>query len=80
MILRLEGKKHWKGTNKDGKAYDFVAIHVLMEDARHGVEGKAAVVKNIYDSGAYDRLIVGQYYDFQTDFDGNVVSFSPAKT
>lgn len=79
MILKLEGKRHFRGTSKNsGNNYDFTQIHVLMPQAN--VDGKAAVVKNIYDSGAYDRLIVGQYYDFQTDFDGNVVSFNPAKT
>lgn len=79
MILKLEGKRHFKGTsNRTGNDYDFVAIHVLMPQS--GVEGKAAVVKNIYDSAAFDKLLVGQYYDFQTDFDGNIISFLPAKT
>lgn len=78
MILKLEGKRHFKGTSKSGNAYDFCQIHVLMPQAN--VDGRAAVTKNIYDGGAYDKLVVGCMYDFQTDFDGNVVSFAPAKT
>lgn len=76
MILKIEGKRHFKGTSKSGNQYDFTQIHVLVP--AQGVEGKAAVVKNIYDSNA-SNIIVGQYYDFDIDLDGNIIGYHPAK-
>lgn len=79
MILKLEGKQHRKGVSqKSGRDYDFIVAHFLMPLSY--VEGKAAVTKNIStDVISFDRLIVGQLYDFQTDFNGNVTAVIPAK-
>ena len=79
MVLKLEGKQHRKGVSKtNGRDYDFIVVHLLM--ILPYVEGKAAVTKNISsDLIPYDRLLVGQLYDFQTDFNGNVTAVIPAK-
>lgn len=79
MVIKIEGKQHKKGiSQKNGNSYDFIIVHTLMKVPY--VEGLAAVTKNIsVDLIAYDRLIVGSYYDFQTDFNGNVTSVTPAK-
>ena len=79
MILKIEGKQHRKGvSSKSGREYDFIVVHVLMNQPY--VEGKAAVTKNISsDVISFDKLLVGQSYDFQTDFDGNVISVVPAR-
>ena len=80
MILKLEGKQHRQGVSKStGRDYDFIVVHLLMNLPY--VEGKAAVTKNISTNIiSYDRLLVGQVYDFQTDFNGNVTAVVPAKT
>lgn len=79
MIIKIEGKQHMQGVSKKtGKKYDFITIHTLMKMPY--VEGLAAVTKNIgVDVIAYNSIIVGSYYDFQTDFKGNVTSVTPAK-
>lgn len=79
MIIKVEGKQHRKGiSNKTGNSYDFIVVHCLC--TLPYVEGKAAVQKNLSTSVIdYDKILVGQYYDFQTDFSGNVTCVIPAK-
>lgn len=80
MIVKLEGKQHLKGVSRrTGSPYDFITIHFLQKSAN--VDGLAAMTKNISPSIVdYDRLIVGQHYDFQTDLDGNIITVVPAKS
>lgn len=79
MVIKIEGKQHMQGVSKKtGNKYDFITVHTLMKLPY--VDGLAAVTKNIgVDVIAYDRINVGSYYDFQTDFNGNVISVTPAK-
>lgn len=78
MTVKIEGKSHRQGVSKAGKNYDFVTLHFLARE--NGVEGYAAVSKNINTSVyAYDKILVGQHYDLEVDFSGNVIGMTPAK-
>lgn len=78
MVVKIEGKEHRQGVSKAGKNYDFINLHFLGR--QNGVEGLAAISK-IMDTSVipYENIIVGQHYDLEVDFSGNIISMHPAK-
>lgn len=79
MVVKVEGKAHRQGVSKAGKNYDFIVLHFLARES--GVDGMAAVTKNINTSVCpYEQILVGQHYDLEVDFSGNIVGMRPAKT
>ena len=78
MIVKVEGKEHRQGVSKAGKNYDFISLHFLARQS--GVEGMAAVSKIVNTSViSFDNIIVGQQYDLDVDFSGNIIGMRPAK-
>lgn len=78
MIVKVEGKEHRQGVSKAGKNYDFIALHFLARQS--GVEGMAAVSKIVNTSVIpYANIVVGQHYDLEVDFSGNIIGMNPAK-
>lgn len=78
-VYKVYGKQHCKGTSrKSGNPYDFINLHLLVKD--RNVDGLAAVVKMVDPSVVdYDKIVVGQMYDIETDFNGNVSGINLAK-
>jgi len=78
MVVKIEGKEHRQGVSKAGKNYDFISLHFLARQT--GVEGLAAVSKIVNTTVIpYDNIIVGQHYDLEVDFSGNIIGMHPAK-
>lgn len=79
MVVKVYGKQHCQGVSKkSGKNYDFYNLHLLVKD--RNVDGLACCVKMVDPSViSFDNILVNQQYDLQTDFNGNIVSISPAK-
>lgn len=79
MVVKLEGKEDRHGTSrKTGKDYHFIVLHFLL--VQQGVEGISAQ-QVLCDPSVipYDKLLVGQMYDIEFDFRGNILSVTPAK-
>lgn len=78
MVVKIEGKEHRQGVSKAGKNYDFINLHFLAK--QNGVEGLAAVSKIVNTSVVrYEDILVGQHYDLEVDFSGNIIQMRPAK-
>lgn len=78
MIVKVEGKEHRQGVSKAGKNYDFIVLHFMAR--QNGVDGLAAVQKLVNTSvTSYESILVGQNYDLEPDFNGNIVAVRPAK-
>jgi hypothetical protein len=78
MVVKIEGKEHRQGVSKAGKNYDFISLHFLAR--QNGVEGHAAVSKIVNTSVIpYENILVGQHYDLEVDFGGNVIGIKPVK-
>ena len=78
MIVKVEGKEHRQGVSKAGKNYDFIVLHFMAR--QNGVDGLAAVSKIVNTSVvSYDTILVGQNYDLEPDFDGNIIAVKPVK-
>lgn len=78
MVVKVEGKEHRQGVSKAGKNYDFISLHFLAR--QNGVDGLAAVSKIVNTSVIpYESILVGQQYDLEVDFGGNVIGMKPAK-
>lgn len=78
-VYKLYGKQHLKGVSrKSGNEYDFINCHLLIIDPN--VEGQACKIVSVDPRVVdYDKLLVGQHYDFQVGFDGRVGSVTLAK-
>lgn len=79
-VYKVYGKQHLKGVSKkSGNNYDFCNFHLLVIDPN--VEGQCCKVVSVDPRCCdYDKVLVGQHYDFETDFDGRVKSVTLAKT
>jgi len=78
MIVKVEGKEHRQGVSKAGKNYDFIVLHFMAR--QNGVDGMAAVQKLVNTSvTSYESILVGQNYDLEPDFNGNIVAVRLAK-
>lgn len=78
-VFKIYGKQHLKGVSrKSGNNYDFINLHLLTIDPN--VDGQCCKIVSVDPRCVdYDKIIVGQHYDFVTDFDGRVQSVNPAK-
>lgn len=79
-VYKIYGKQHLKGVSrKSGKEYDFINCHLLITDSN--VEGMACKVVSVDPRVVdYDKILVGQHYDFSIGFDGRVTAVTPAKS
>lgn len=78
MVVKVEGKEHRQGVSKAGRNYDFIVLHFMAR--QNGVDGLAAVQKLVNTSVvSFESILVGQNYDLEPDFDGNIISVRPAK-
>lgn len=78
MVVKVEGKEHREGVSKAGRNYNFNVLHFMGRQA--GVEGLAAITKIVDTSViSYDDILVGQHYELEPDFNGNIISVHPAK-
>ena len=84
MIVKLEGKKHCEGQNKDtGRNYNYHKIFFLYHDNVQDkyVDGNRGYDMNVpADLIKYEALIVGQYYEIIPSLSGKGAdSIHPAK-
>lgn len=80
MIIKLSGKQLREGVSrKSGKPYSFIVLHFLLSE--RGVDGQSAQQKLVDPAVVrYESLLVGQSYNVDCDFSGNVISVTPAKS
>lgn len=73
MHAVLLGKVRRKGTSKSGKPYDFTVCSVSY--SAFGVEGaKVCELIVVPRFIQYDALKVGDHYDFDYDYKGNLLN------
>lgn len=80
MVAQVIGIQRMKGiSKKTGEPYDFKIFHIPVKDRR--VEGLACKQYNLSeDIPGVKTILINQWYEFETDLDGNVLSVKPVKT